>query len=98
MSVKQSLNFALQVRGDGASTSITIALTTAAMSYYAPNGQTLQPGFLITSLLPSNVDNIVCGGGYTATASIGLLNTMTINFNTAITNSQDIIVYGTLIF
>lgn len=100
MAIKQSVNFALQLRGDGTGTSITVALTTAPISYYAPNGQAIQPGFVITSLLPTSVSNLSCSDGtLVSSASLNLLDlTVAINFATPLADGTDPTVYGTLVF
>jgi|SRR5579863_4844907 len=100
MSIKQSLNFGLQVHGDGSSTSITVTLATAPISFASPTGQDLTPSFALGSLVPTGVTELSCSdNSITVTGSIGVLGlSMTLNFSSALANNTDYTVYGTLLF
>jgi hypothetical protein len=99
MAIKQSIGFVIQLHGDGASTSITLTLATAAMAFSSPNGQGLVSGFDIASLVPTAVANLSCSDGTGVTGSIGVLGlTLTLNFSTALAANTDPYVNGTFIF
>lgn len=99
MAIKQSLNFGLQVYGDGTSTSLTVTLATSALDFTTPTGGALQPAFLISSLVPTGVTNLSCSDGTGVTGSIGLFGlTMTLTFATALALGSFPAVTGTFIF
>jgi hypothetical protein len=99
MAIKQSINFGLQLHGDGTSTSIAVNLTTAAVSFASPTGQALAEGFAIGSVEPTAVTNLICSDNtITVTGSVGLLQPMTLTFSSALAANTDYIITGTLIF
>jgi hypothetical protein len=99
MSLKQSLNFGLQIHGDGSSTSITVTLATAPISFASPTGQDLTPSFALGGLVPTGVTELSSSDSSTVTGSIGLLGlTMTLTFSAAPANGADVTVLGTLLF
>jgi hypothetical protein len=99
MAIKQSINFGIQLYGDGVATSITVTLATAAMSFNSPTGQALLAGFTVGALVPTGVVNTYSSDGTTTTATLGLLGlTVTFNFVNALAAGTTPIIYGTLVF
>jgi hypothetical protein len=100
MAIKQSLNFGLQLHGDGTSTSVTLTLSTSPMSFSSPTNQDMTPSFALGSLTVTGVTELSCSDNtITVTGSVGMMGaTLTLNFSSALAASTDYTVYGTLLF
>jgi hypothetical protein len=100
MAIKQSLNFGLQLHGDGTSTTITLTLATAPVSFASPTGQDLTPTFALGSLAVTGVTGLSCSDNtITVTGTIGVLGlSMTLTFSSALAANTDYIISGTFLF
>lgn len=102
MAMHQSVQFGINVVGDGSATSITITLATAAITFQYPlvgNNAQLSTKFDVGSLTPTSLDSIVSGDGQTVSYSIGLLGTtITFTWPIAISDHTNVFLYGNMNF
>lgn len=94
MSILSRLHFAINFWGDGSSTSATVLLATAPFGLSSPSGDPLQPGFSLSTLSPTAVDNLTSSDGHSISASFGVLGDITFTWSTAPAANQSVTVAG----
>lgn len=97
MSIKSQCGFAIEVLGDGTSTSLSVLMATAPFGLATPSSAySFQTTFNLSALTPTGVNNLSVSGpnSHTVTATIGLLGEITFTFDSPLSANSIYTVSG----
>jgi hypothetical protein len=98
MAIKISLDFVIQLRGDGTSEAFSFTFGTAPIGLIDANGS-INLEFVLATTRPSGVSNFQTSDPNIAVSNGSVTDgVLTLNFSTPIPAGEDLQVYGTFVF